>query len=299
MQPEKKQFAKQFKKPNKQAVGTLAVDILFDIAGGVLFALGYYTFAKNGGFAPGGISGLALIGNHLWGLPIGTLTLVLNVPIVLLSYKVVGHAFLFKSFRTMLISTFFLDIVFPRLPVYQGNQLLAAIFTGVLSGAGLALIYMRGSSTGGTDFLVLSVKKLRPHLSLGQVTLMSDGVVILLGGLVFGHVDAVLYGMIATFSASIVIDKIMYGADGGKLAIIITGNGKGTAQRINEVTGRGSTLVPAVGTYSGQQRDMLLCACGKAQVFKVRNVAHEVDPGAFVMVTEASEVFGEGFKRHE
>lgn len=278
-----------------QSLKNLAVDLLYDTVGGILFAMGYYTFAKNGDFAPGGISGLALIFNHLWNLPIGTMSLLLNIPIILLSYRVVGHKFLLKSFRTMIISTLFLDLVFPLFPVYRGSQLLTALFTGLLSGTGLALIYMRGSSTGGTDFLLLSIKKLRPHLSLGQVTLYIDGIVILLGGLIFRNVDSVLYGAIATVAASTVIDKIMYGAGGGKLAIIITAQGKLTAEQINEVTGRGSTLVPAVGTFSGEPRDMLLCACGKAQMFKVRDAAHAADPNAFVMITEASEVFGEGF----
>lgn len=284
-----------FKKPTKQAIKTLAVDLVFDVLGGALFALGYYTFATNGGFAPGGISGLALMFHHLWGLPIGIITLVLNVPIILLCYKIVGHGFLLKSLRTMLISTLFLDIIFPLFPVYVGSQLLAAVFTGVASGVGLAFIYMRGSSTGGEDFIVISIKKLRPHLSLGQVTLLADGAVLLLGGLVFGNVDAVLYGLIATFATSIVIDKMMYGADGGKLAIIITQDGATTAKRINDETGRGATLLPAVGAFAGEHRDMLLCACGKTQLYKVRNVARDVDEGAFVMVTEASEVFGEGF----
>ena len=282
-------------KINSSAVKSFALDTAYDIVGGILFALGFYTFAKSAEFAPGGISGLALIFNHLWNLPIGTMTLVLNIPILLISYKVVGKVFLLKSFRTMIISTIFLDLVFPRLPMYQGNQLLAAIFTGVVAGAGLALIYMRGSSTGGTDFLILSIKKLRPHLSIGQVTLVIDCFVILLGGIVYGNVDALLYGMISTFSMSIVIDKIMYGAGGGKLAIIITDHGKVVAEQINEATGRGSTLVPAQGTYSGETRDMLLCACSKAQMYKIRNVAHAIDPNAFVMITEASEVFGEGF----
>ena len=130
---------------------------------------------------------------------------------------------------------------------------------------------------------------------MGQVTLMTDLVVIVLGGFVFGNIDAVLYGVISTYAASVIIDKIIYGAGSGKLAIIITTDGYATAKKIDEETGRGATLIKAIGTYSGIERHLILCACGKAEIFKVRNAAHAVDPNAFVMITEASEVFGEGF----
>lgn len=283
----------------KEQVKIFAVDTLYDIVGSILFALGIYTFAKDGNFAPGGVSGLALIFNHVFNTPIGTMSLVLNIPVVLLSYKLLGKKFLLKSFKTMVISTFFIDIVFPQFPVYTGNSFLAAIFTGVFVGAGLAIIYMRGSSTGGADFLIISIKKLFPHFSIGQITLGADAVVIILGGIVFKNIDAVLYGAIATFATSAIIDKIMYGAGSGKLAIIITTQGMEIAAKIGEETDRGSTLVRALGTYSGTERHLILCACSKSEVFKVRNAAHAVDPTSFVMITEASEVFGEGFSLPE
>lgn len=288
------------KKPRKkwftrQNIKNLGIDLAADIGGSILYAVGLYTFAKSASFAPGGISGLALIVNHLWGLPIGMVSLALNIPVILVCFRVVGRSFLLKSFRTMLISTVFLDFVFPYFPVYQGDVLLAALFAGGFLGAGLAIIYIRGSSTGGTDFLTLTLKKLRPHFSIGQLTLALDSVIIALGGVVFGNIDAVLYGVISTFACSTVIDKLMYGAGSGKLAMIITTQGAQVAARISLRTDRGSTIVPATGAYSGEGREMLLCACGKAEVIKVRNAAHEIDPGAFVMITEASEVIGEGF----
>lgn len=279
----------------KKQIKTLAIDTGFDIIGSILYAVSIYTFAKNSNFAPGGVSGLSLILNHLFNLPIGVMSLVLNIPVVLLSYKLLGKKFLIKSFKTMLISTFILDVIFPLFPTYTGNSFLSAIFTGVFLGIGLSLIYMRGSSTGGADFLIISIKKLYPHFSIGQITLAADSLVIILGGLVFKNIDAVLYGAIATYVASAVIDKIMYGAGSGKLAIIITTDGNTTAKLISEECDRGSTLVKAIGTYSGTERHLLLCACSKAELIKVRNAAHFVDSTSFVMITEASEVFGEGF----
>ena len=167
-------------------------DLLYDIAGSILYAAGIYTFAGNAGFAPGGVSGLALILNHLLGLPVGTVTLLFNIPLVIISYKAVGKALLIKSAKTMVISSLFLDVIFPFIPLYTGSRLMAAICSGVFMGAGMALFYIRGSSSGGIDFLALTIKKQKPHMQIGVITLLIDLVVILLGWPVFGVADAVL-----------------------------------------------------------------------------------------------------------
>lgn len=273
----------------------LAWDLLCDVAGAILYALGIYTFAKTGDFAPGGLSGLALIINYLWGVPIGIMTLILNVPFVILSYRIIGKTFLVKTARSMIICTIFLDVVFPNFPVYTGMPFMAALFSGLCIGAGLALFYMRGSSSGGTDFLIMTVKALRPHVSIGTVTILIDFVVIMLGWPVFGSVDSVLYGMVAVFATSVVVDKIMNGIGAGTLAVIITTKGQEVADGIARVTARGSTAIQARGTYTGEGKEVLLCACSRAQGYVVRKAVHQSDPGAFVMMTETSEVYGEGF----
>lgn len=195
----------------------------------------------------------------------------------------------------MIFCTVWVDFILPLTPAYSGSPLLAALYSGVFLGAGLGILYMRGSSSGGTDFLTVSVKVIRPHLSLGAATMIIDLVIILMGWPVFGNIDSVLYGIIATAVTSIVIDKVMYGVGAGKLVIIITSKGQLTAQQISRACGRGSTLIRAIGTYTEQERHVLLCACNKSQAFKVRAAAHEVDKDAFVMITETSEVYGEGF----
>lgn len=272
-------------------------DILYDISGSILYAAGIYTFAGNAGFAPGGVSGLALIMDHLWGFPVGTMTLLLNIPLVIISYRAVGRQLLIKSAVTMVISSLFLDVIFPMFPVYSGDRLIASVCSGAFLGAGMALFYLRGSSSGGIDFLALTIKKKRPHMTIGVITMLIDLVVILLGWPVFGDVDAVLYGVLATFVSTVVIDKILYGAGAGTLAIIITEKGKETAERISERAGRGVTSLRAVGAYTRTDREVLLCACSKAEAYLVKSAVQEADDKAFFMFTEASEVFGEGFKR--
>lgn len=246
----------------KKQTKELMWDVLADIAGGLFYALGIYTFAKTANFAPGGLSGLALITHHLWGLPIGIMTLVFNIPVILLSFRLLGKRFLFKSLRSMIVCTLFVDFLLPAVsPPYTGSPLLAALYSGIFLGAGLAVLYMRGSSSGGTDFLTMSVKVLRPHMSLGAVTMIIDLIIILMGWPVFGNIDSVLYGIVATGVTSIVIDKTMYGVGAGKLIIIISDHGQEVADKIANAIDRGSTLIRAIGTYTGSERQVLLCAC--------------------------------------
>lgn len=272
-------------------------DLLYNISGSVLYAAGIYTFAGNAGFAPGGVSGLALIMDHLWGIPVGTMTLLLNIPLVVISYRAVGRRLLVKSAVTMVISSLFLDLVFPLFPMYSGDRLIASVCSGAFLGAGMALFYLRGSSSGGIDFLTFTIKKKKPHMTIGVITMLIDLVVILLGWPVFGDVEAVLYGVLATFVSTVVIDKILYGAGAGTLAVIITKKGKETAERISEKAGRGVTSLRAVGAYTRSEKEMLLCACSKAEAYLVKSAVQDVDENAFFMFVETSEVFGEGFKK--
>ena len=220
------------KRREETKTGKLLWDFLYNIAGSILYAAGIYTFAGNAGFAPGGVSGLALIMDYLWGLPVGTVTLLLNIPLVIISYRAVGKRLLVKSAVTMVISSLFLDLVFPLFPMYSGDRLIASVCSGAFLGAGMALFYIRGSSSGGIDFLAFAIKKKKPHMTIGVITMLIDLAVILLGWPVFGDVDAVLYGVLTTFVSTVVIDKILYGVGAGTLAVIITGNGKAVAERI-------------------------------------------------------------------
>lgn len=261
-----------------------------------MFAAGIYTFASAADFAPGGMSGLSIIVGHFTGIPIGSLMLLLNIPVVLLSYRFLGRVFLLKSLKTMVISALFMDVIFPRFPVYTGEPLLAALFGGGLLGAGMGVIFLRGSSTGGSDFLVFMLKKLWPHLSIGQLTNLMDGVIIAIGALVFRRIDAALYGVLMTVTSTVVIDKIMSGAVVGKIALVITDHPNEVAAAISARTERGSTIFEGTGAYTGKRRYMLLCACSKSEIVQVRRAACEVDREAFVMITDYSETFGEGFQ---
>lgn len=279
-----------------QRVKKVGYDIFVDILGGILAGVGIYSFAASAGFPLAGISGIALIFYRLFGVPIGLGTILLNIPIVLFSYKVLGRRFLLRSLQSIVISSLILDYVVPLFPVYDGNRMLAAVCTGVFSGLGYAVIFMNHSSTGGMDFVSVAIRKKHPYLSLGRIVFVLDVLVVLLGGLVFKDVDATIYGLIITYLLSAVIDKMMYGIDAGKMTLIVTDKGRDVAACIDQYAGRGSTIWKGSGAYSGQEKDVVMCACNNKQMYEIRKKVKEIDGKAFTIIMESNEVVGEGFK---
>ena len=270
-------------------------DVMMDLVGGSLYAAGICCFALPAEFAPGGIAGLAVIINRFTAFPVGVCTLLLNIPVVFFCLRMLGRRFLLRSLRTMLISTVLMDAVFPLVPVYTGEPLTAALFSGVLTGAGLALIYWRKSSTGGTDFLILSLQKKMPHLSIGSITIIIDGSVILLGGLTFGHVDAVLHGILMTALSTVMIDRITGRFMSGQVAMIVTDKKACVAEAIMDEVGRGVTAMDAEGMYSGSNRSVLLCACSRAEAVRIRKIAAQRDASSLVVLSSFDTAYGLGF----
>lgn len=276
-----------------------AAYLLHDVLGSIVYAIGVYTFAAHANFAPGGITGAALILNYLFKTPIGVMTLALNVPIALISLRYLGRRYLLRTFQTLLISALFIDLVAPLFPHYTGNPLLAALFGGGLSGLGLAIIYNAGSCTGGSDLVIMSLRKLRPHLSVGQITLLIDGSLILAGAFVYGNIDAVLYGILFTLVSTFVIDKQMDGFSGGKMSLIISEENRRIGDRIQGELNRGATLLRGEGMCTGNERNVLLCACSRSQLPRIRRIVHECDREAMLIVMDYNEVRGRGFLPHE
>ena len=273
------------------------IDILMDILGGILIALGTYNFAALAQFPMAGLNGIALIFYHLWGLPIGRTALLLNIPIALICFPILGRQYFLRSVRTIIITSVIMDYLAPLFPVYTGDRMLAALCAGVLSGLGYALIYMRETSTGGADFIMLSIKALKPHFSLGKITFIMDGLIVLLGTVMVSRdIDSLIYGMIITFLLSVVVDKVMYGIDAGKMTLIVTDQAQEVADMIDQVTGRGCTFLKGEGSYSKEEKAVVMCACNNKQMYSIRSSIKKIDPKAFIIIVESNEVVGEGFK---
>lgn len=271
-------------------------DVFVDILGGLLIGIGLYNFAANAAFPMAGISGISLIFYHLFGTPIGGMTILLNVPIAILCYKTLGKHFFLRSVKTLLITSFMIDYIVPLMPVYSGSRMLAAICTGVFSGLGYALIFMNNSSTGGMDFITVSIKSKHPHLTLGNIVFVTDVIVVLIGGFIFKDVDGTIYGVIIAYLLTVVIDRFMYGMNEGKMTFIVTEKGNEVASKIDHYSGRGSTLLEGKGSYTGVKKEVVMCACSTKEMYKIRKMVNEVDPTAFTVIMESNEVVGEGFK---
>jgi uncharacterized membrane-anchored protein YitT (DUF2179 family) len=174
--------------------------------------------------------------------------------------------------------------------------MIGAVFGGVLMGAGLAIIFLRGSTTGGTDIISFLVRKWYPHIPIGRLMMVVDCIIIGISILVFGNMEAGLYGLISLFCCSLVIDSIIYGMDKGSMVTVVSDKNNEIAAQIMTELERGVTLLNGKGAYTGTEREVLICAVRKQQYGRLRGIVYENDPNAFMIVSETSEVLGEGFK---
>ena len=285
---------------DKKKIKNIALDLAADIVGSFLIAIGIYNFATASEFPVTGITGIAQVLYIYFGLPIGTMTTIINIPIILACVKVLGVKFVVKSLKTLLISNFFMDVVAPLLPIYEGDLMLSSICMGLFAGLGYALIFMRDSSTGGVDFISLTIRALKPHISLGRIIVIVDCALLLVCGILLGgNVDKIIYGLIATYIVSVVVDKVMYGLDAGKVTLIVTEKGYDVAEKIHELTERGATLLKAVGSHTKTDKQVVMCACSYKQMHMVQKAVKEVDSSAFLVMMEANQVRGEGFRPYE
>lgn len=281
----------------KQNIKQFLKETCVETVASVLIAIGIYNFAVASEFPMTGFSGISMILYRLFGLPIGLTTVILNVPVAILCYKLLGRKFFLRSIRCLVISSLMIDYLAPLLPIYEGSRMISALCTGVLGGLGYAIVYTQNSSTGGTDFIIMAVKALRPYLSLGKIAFLSDVGIILIGGMIFKDVDGIVYGMIINFLFAVVVDKVVYGINAGKFALIITqDHGQAIADAIDQCCGRGSTILHGRGGYQGDGKEVVLVACDNKQMYFVQQTVKQVDPKAFTVVLESNEVHGEGFE---
>ena len=197
-------------------------NLLLQTVGCFISAAGIYSFAVASGVPVTGIAGLCAILYRLFGIPMGLSNVLINIPIILFSYKLLGKSFFVRSVYCMALFALFTDYLLPQLPVYQGDRLLATLCGGVVCGIGDALIYMNNSSTGGLDFITMAIKVNHPHLPFGNITFAAALAVILLNGAVFRDVDSIIYGIMFNFASSAVINKMMFGFSSSMLAMIVT-----------------------------------------------------------------------------
>lgn len=269
--------------------------IFWEAIGSILIAAGIYNFAVQAKFPMTGFSGISIILYQLFGVPIGFSTILLNIPVAVLCYKLLGRKFFISSMRCMVISSVIIDYAAPLFPVYEGDRLLAALCTGVFAGLGYGIIYMQNSSTGGCDFIIMAVKAWKPHLSVGKIAFLFDFIIVLIGGVLFRDVDGIIYGLIVSFLLALVVDKLMYGTNSGKMTLIVTEHGREICDVIDNCCQRGTTILKGQGGYRGDRKQVVMCACSNKEMYLVQRAVKEADPATFMIVLESNEVHGEGF----
>ncbi|MCI8658839.1 MAG: YitT family protein [Lachnospiraceae bacterium] len=271
------------------------LDLGCELLGSLILAITTYNVALFANFPMTGFSGIAMILYRLFRIPMGLSVIFLNIPVAILCGRLIGKQFLVKSLRCMVLSSLMLDYIAPLMPVYQGDRMIAALITGALGALGYAMIYVRGSSTGGSDFIIMAVKAVRPHLNLGTIAFLSDVGIILIGGMIFKDLDGIVYGMIINLLFAMVVDKVILGMNAGKVALIVTDHGKMVAGEVDKCCMRGSTILSAVGGYQLEKKDVVMVAGSNKDIYQVQKQIREVDPGAFIIIMESNEVHGEGF----
>lgn len=282
----------------KQAVARWIWDIIVILFGTGIFALGFYVFTVPNHIAPGGVSGLGTAVNYLLpAIPIGTFTLVINIPLLLVGYRFLGKKFTIRTLIATLAFTVWLDVAYPLfMPTYQGDPILASLFGGVLIGSGLAFVFMREGSTGGMDIINKLIQRKFPHMQIGRLIFASDLVVIAIAALIFRNIESALYAVIAMFVSARVMDAILYGLNTGKLVLIVTGQPEPIAEAVIERLERTTTILSGKGGYSGAERPVVMCAVRNSEFYKLKRIVQGIDETAFLIVTEAGQVIGEGFK---
>jgi len=278
---------------NKTSVKRLA----FELLGCLLAAIGTYSFAITAGFPMMGFTGISVILNRFTGLNVGLGLVLLNLPVALLSYRLIGRRFLLHSLMNMFVVSMLMGYVLPHFPVYEGPRMLAAIACGVIAGTGWAIMFMQQTSGGGTAFVAMAIKNRRPHLAVGRICLFIDVIPILIGGILFADIDGIIYGAIISFLYATMTDKLIYSANAGKLLLIISDKKEEVRTAIEEASGRGCTIWQAEGGYQGQKHKVIMCACDKTQTPKVQKAIETADPLSFTVVIEAGQVAGRGFQR--
>ncbi len=286
------------KKPLKVRVKNFIADFTCFLLGSLIFAISVSVFTAPNDIAPGGVTGIATVLNYLFDTHIGMMIILINTPLILAGFFIIGWRFSMRSVICLLISSVMIDCIDIYLPAfrYTSNPLLAAIAGGVLAGAGLSLIYLRGGSTGGTDVAAKILNKYKPHLKLGTAIMIFDLSVVAGATFVYKDIELALLAVITIFLTGVVIDKVMDGLDVGKLMFIVTNNTKDVGAAIITKMDRGATVLKGEGAYSGAERNILMCAVRRNESFRLKQIVYDIDPSAFIIVGDASQIFGEGFR---
>ncbi|MBR4990718.1 MAG: YitT family protein [Oscillospiraceae bacterium] len=272
--------------------------ILATVLGSAVFAFGFAIFLAPGDLNAGGISGLAMIVVEVLGVgSVGALSILLNLPLFILGGMKIGKRFFFGSMIGMVLSSVLIDL-FALYSIPMPEPLLAVLYGGVICGIGLGMVFVSGTSTGGSDILIRLLKLKYRNVPIGQISMAFDGLIVILTGLVFQDVSKALYSGVTVYLSGKVVDAMVYNFDYSKVALIISDEHEAIAREIGLQLDRGATYLLAEGSYSHAPKKVVLAAVKKQQLAELKELVVHIDPNAFIIVQEAHQVLGDGFSRY-
>lgn len=264
-------------------------------AGSALYAVGFSMFTYPNAIPTGGLTGVAMILNYLLNLPVGTLVIVMNIPLFLIAWKKYGLEFIIASLVGMLLSSLLVDLFDILRVTATAQPLLASLYGGLIKGFGLGLVYSAGGTTGGADIAAKFLRSRYPYVNFGTFALGLDVLVIAAFAVFFHLYDSAMYGVITMYVSSQLIDLVLYGAVNTKACHVITDKSAEISAAIAERLSRGVTLLQGEGAWSHREKRVILCVIKTPQIVELRKLVREIDEEAFVIVSDAREVFGNGF----
>ena len=262
-----------------------------------LYGAGVSLFVDPNDLAPGGFTGLSVMLNRLLSVETGTIYLFLNIPVICLGIWKFGWKFTVSTLYAILVVSLSANLFALTKPLTM-EPMLGALFGGILNGAGLGIVLRNSATTGGTDIIIKCLRQRIPHLKTGSLMLMMDAVIIGASGFVFGNLDSVMYSIISVIATSAVMDMVLYGRDGAKLIYIISDKAEAITPRILTDLDVGVTYLEGSGAYKNVEKQVIMCVVKKQMAHKVEEIVKQEDASAFMIVSSASEIYGEGYKSY-
>ncbi len=283
----------------KNAIPQSVKNFISYTIGSIIFAAGVALFLDPNDLAPGGISGIAIIiGGITDILPTGTWVIIFNIPIIIAGVWKLGVKILLPTLFSLGLSSLAMNIFEEYVPTITYNPLLACVAGGVLASVGIGLVFKGGATTGGSDIIVKLLRLKFRHVSTGAIFLSIDGVICLISGFVFGDMDKALYAGLGVFVQMAVLNTVLYGSDEARMVYIISQRDEVIAKRLLEELEAGVTYLYGNGAYTGKDKKVLMCVLKMRSLPRARELVRQEDCDAFMIVTKATSVFGEGFKSH-
>lgn len=270
--------------------------------GTLIYSIAIAIFIDPYKLAPGGVTGIAVIINNIINIKTGTLILLINIPIMLFGWWKFGFKFILSTIYVTFTSSFMINLMNEYIILQYGllidDMLLTCITGGALLGIGVAIVLKNGATTGGIDIIVRALRQKFKHVKSGTIFLATDAFIIIASSIIFKNIQVALYATITVVVANVVLDLVLYGKDNAKLLYIISDNHEKITKRILDELDIGATYLKAEGAYTKYNKNVIMCVCRKYNYTKVREIIKEEDVNAFFIVTNSTEVFGDGYKSH-